>query len=201
MPKPRPALKVIAGGRARRWRAREIRLMIEGGLLMGLSAFGVLQVASAKRPQPAAEAVYEIPAQNPWLESERSRAILTRQEGPPVRLAAAPVGPSTRATTAAVRVIDGDTFDYGGARIRIADIDTPEVRGQCADERARAAQATQGLRALLAAGPFELVRLGRDEDRYGRKLRLVIRDGQSLGDQLVSEGLARTWSGRREPWC
>jgi micrococcal nuclease len=64
-----------------------------------------------------------------------------------------------------------------------------------------AARATQRLRALLAAGPFELVRLGRDEDRYGRKLRLVIRDGQSLGDQLVSEGLARTWSGRREPWC
>jgi endonuclease YncB( thermonuclease family) len=28
-----------------------------------------------------------------------------------------------------------------------------------------------------------------------------LRDGRSLGDQLVSEGLARTWSGRREPWC
>ena len=34
---------------------------------------------------------------------------------------------------------------------------------------------------------------GRDEDRYGRKLRVVVRNGRSLGDQLVSEGLARTW--------
>jgi len=29
---------------------------------------------------------------------------------------------------------------------------------------------------------------GRDEDRYGRKLRVVVRNGRSLGDQLVSEG-------------
>jgi endonuclease YncB( thermonuclease family) len=57
--------------------------------------------------------------------------------------------------------------------------------------------------ALLAAGPFELHALGdgRDEDRYGRKLRIVTRNGRSLGDMLVAEGLARTWTGRREPWC
>jgi endonuclease YncB( thermonuclease family) len=58
------------------------------------------------------------------------------------------------------------------------------------------------MRELLHAGPFELERIpGRDEDRYGRKLRVVTRNGRSLGDQLVAEGLARTWSGRREPWC
>jgi endonuclease YncB( thermonuclease family) len=32
-------------------------------------------------------------------------------------------------------VIDGDTFDYGGKRVRIADIDTPEVNGRCAFRR------------------------------------------------------------------
>lgn len=103
--------------------------------------------------------------------------------------------------SAAIRVIDGDTFDHGGERIRIADIDTPEVRGECAEERALAARATERLRVLLAAAPFALERLGRDEDRYGRKLRVVVRGGRSIGDQLVSEGLARTWTGRREPWC
>ena len=40
-----------------------------------------------------------------------------------------------------------------------------------------------------------------DEDRYGRKLRVVVRDGWSLGETLVSEGLARRWTGRRLPWC
>jgi micrococcal nuclease len=107
------------------------------------------------------------------------------------------------AEIAAVRVIDGDTFDYGGMRVRVADIDTPELRGRCAEEIDLARQASRRLEELLAAGPFELERLpsGRDEDRYGRKLRIVTRGGRSLGDELVAEGLARTWSGRREPWC
>lgn len=107
------------------------------------------------------------------------------------------------ARTGPVRVIDGDTFDYRGMRVRIADIDTPEVDGRCPRETELAARATRRMRALLGAGPFELHRPpnGRDEDRYGRKLRIVTRDGSSLGDQLVAEGLARTWTGRREPWC
>ncbi len=102
----------------------------------------------------------------------------------------------------AVSVTDGDTFRYAGEKIRVADIDTPEVRGRCAEEEALAARATERMSELLRAGPFELHPIaGRDEDRYGRKLRIVTRDGRSLGDQLVAEGLARTWTGRREPWC
>jgi endonuclease YncB( thermonuclease family) len=100
-----------------------------------------------------------------------------------------------------VEVIDGDTFRYGGEKIRIADIDTPEIKGRCPYETALAARATDRMAELLAEGPFELSKVGRDEDRYGRKLRIVTRGGRSLGDQLVAEGLARTWSGRREPWC
>ena len=158
--------------RASRRRWREGRLMVEAGLLIGLTAFSLAQFAGANVSTAVAPVV-----------AGTSAAI----EAP--------------ATTAALRVIDGDTFDYGGDRIRIADIDTPEVRGRCPEERAQAARATQRLRALLAAGPFELVRNGRDEDRYGRKLRIVVRDGRSIGDMLVAEGLARTWTGRREPWC
>lgn len=100
-----------------------------------------------------------------------------------------------------VTIIDGDTFRYRGEKIRVADIDTPEVNGRCDYERALAARATRRMDALLREGPFELHPVERDEDRYGRKLRIVTRDGRSLGDQLVSEGLARTCTGRREPWC
>ena len=106
------------------------------------------------------------------------------------------------AASGSVRVIDGDTFDLAGERIRIADIDTPEVDGRCDHETQLAARATSRLRALLSDGSFELHPIaGRDEDRYGRKLRIVTRAGRSLGDALVAEGLARTWTGRREPWC
>lgn len=101
-----------------------------------------------------------------------------------------------------VRVVDGDTFWAGGVKVRIVDIDTPEIRARCDAEAVLAARATSRLGQLLAAGPFTMEPLaGRDEDRYGRKLRVVTRNGRSMGDQLVAEGLARTWTGHREPWC
>lgn len=100
-------------------------------------------------------------------------------------------------------VVDGDTLWIGGQKIRVADIDTPEVsEPSCASELALGHRATARLVELVNAGPFELKAWpGRDEDKYGRKLRVLIRDGRSLGDILVFEGLARTWTGRRQPWC
>lgn len=100
-------------------------------------------------------------------------------------------------------VIDGDTFYLAGEKIRIADIDAPETGGaQCSFEAALGARATARLRELLNEGPFELRGYrSRDRDLYGRKLRVVVRDGKSIGETLVSEGLARRWNGRREPWC
>ena len=99
-------------------------------------------------------------------------------------------------------VHDGDSFWHAGERVRISDIDTPELNGKCANERDLALQARNRLLVLLNDGPFDLQPFpGRNEDRYGRLLRVVVRDGGSIGDILVAEGLARTWSGRREPWC
>lgn len=100
-------------------------------------------------------------------------------------------------------VVDGDTFWLGGEKIRVADIDTPEVsQPRCPAEKALGDRATKRFLMLLNAGPFDLSGVGnRDRDRYGRLLRVVTRNGRSLGDQLVREGLARTWTGRREPWC
>lgn len=99
-------------------------------------------------------------------------------------------------------VIDGDTFRLDGQSIRIADIDTPETRGfSCAAEKALGDHATRRMSELLNAGPFELQPYARDTDQYGRKLRVVTRDGKSLGQVLVGEGLARAWDGARQSWC
>lgn len=100
-------------------------------------------------------------------------------------------------------VVDGDTIWSGGVKIRIADIDAPEVSTpRCAAEKALGNRATARLLELVNAGPFQMQAWqGRDEDKYGRKLRVLVRDGRSIGDMLVSEGLARTWSGKRQPWC
>jgi micrococcal nuclease len=100
-------------------------------------------------------------------------------------------------------VIDGDTFYLRNQSIRIADIDAPETNPpRCVHEADLGAKATRRLLALINEGPFEVRPIsGRDADRYGRKLRTLHRGGQSLGDVLVSEGLARAWTGRRMPWC
>lgn len=100
-------------------------------------------------------------------------------------------------------VVDGDTIWLEGVKIRIANIDTPEIsQPQCSREYDLGIKARDRLVALLNQGAFSAVAVGnRDEDRYGRKLRVLVRNGRSLGDQLVAEGLARTWTGRKESWC
>jgi endonuclease YncB( thermonuclease family) len=99
-------------------------------------------------------------------------------------------------------VVDGDTFWIEGLKVRVADIDAPETHpSRCAEEARLGEAATLRLRALLSAGPVVLMVPKRATDGYGRALRIVTRDGRSLGGQLVAEGLARRWKGRREPWC
>ncbi|MFA7585101.1 MAG: thermonuclease family protein [Novosphingobium sp.] len=100
-------------------------------------------------------------------------------------------------------VVDGDTVWMDGIKIRVADIDAPETHSpRCAHEAELGSKATQRFLQLVNQGPFEARPIGsRDEDQYGRKLRVLIRGGRSLGDILVQEGLARTWDGARHPWC
>ncbi|MDF1836149.1 MAG: thermonuclease family protein [Alteraurantiacibacter sp. bin_em_oilr2.035] len=96
-------------------------------------------------------------------------------------------------------VHDGDSFIVNRERIRIADIDTPELDGQCASESRLAIQSRNRLIQFLNSDEYAIHRTG--EDRYGRTLAIVTNSRGSVGDQLVEEGLARAWSGRREPWC
>jgi endonuclease YncB( thermonuclease family) len=57
------------------------------------------------------------------------------------------------------------------------------------------------LLALVNSGEVTLSPIDRDEDRYGRKLRIVKVNGVSVGDTLVNAGLARWYRGGRRPWC
>ena len=99
-------------------------------------------------------------------------------------------------------VVDGDTIWYRGIKIRIADIDTPETHEpRCPAEADLGAAATRRMQQLVNAGPFTLQSIDRDEDRYGRKLRILTRSGESLGEVLVNEGLARYYEGGRRSWC
>lgn len=99
-------------------------------------------------------------------------------------------------------VVDGDTFWYRGEKIRVALIDTPETyRPGCEKEAVLGARATRRFMELLNAGPIYLETGKQERDRYGRAVRFVMRDGRSLGDKLVDEGLARPWPGSNPSWC
>lgn len=96
-------------------------------------------------------------------------------------------------------VIDGDTIILGTERIRISNIDAPELHGKCDAERRLAMAARRRLVDLLADMTPEVRRMG--VDRYGRTLARLYVGDQDVGEVLVSESLARQWVGRREPWC
>jgi len=83
-------------------------------------------------------------------------------------------------------VVDGDTVDVDGIRVRLIGYDTPE-RGQCgyAEAKARVAQLVGDSKVVV------LTVDGRDvTDRYRRELAYVRRDDIDLGRVLISEGLA-----------
>ncbi|QCJ00933.1 thermonuclease family protein [Agrobacterium larrymoorei] len=99
-------------------------------------------------------------------------------------------------------VVDGDTIWVRSEKIRIADIDAPEIFSpRCGEERSIGKVSRDRLLELLNGGSFTLVSGWRDTDRFGRKLRTVTRHGKSLGEMLVREGLARRWNWPRRDWC
>jgi micrococcal nuclease len=94
---------------------------------------------------------------------------------------------------------DGDTGWFGREKWRIENIDTPELDGKCQSEIDRAIAARNRLLAILRSGPISLTRHGQDRSR--RTLVRISVNGRDVGRQLIAEGHARPWAGRREPWC
>lgn len=105
-------------------------------------------------------------------------------------------------------VHDGDTIRCGIERVRLVNIDAPELAGS---ERCRAAsrrrlagsrnpawcdsalgeRSRDALAALVARGQTSIAPVGRD--RYGRLLARVLVNGRDAGAYLIGRGLARPW--------
>lgn len=89
-----------------------------------------------------------------------------------------------------------------GIRLRILGIDTPELRGRCPEERAKAQEARDTFARL--ASPCAKVTTDFRTDAYGRVLaRVFTRDGREIGPILIGMGLARAYDGTgpRGSWC
>ncbi|HEU0310386.1 MAG TPA: thermonuclease family protein [Sphingomicrobium sp.] len=128
--------------------------------------------------------------------------------GPVGPLGAAPERVSTTFTMCGAGggpacVVDGDTFRLGERRIRVMGIDAPELaQPRCELEAALARRSADRLRDLLNQGPFEMVahRLQR-QDRHEREVMMLRRGGESIGSQLIDEGLAHRYTGFKRRWC
>ena len=88
-------------------------------------------------------------------------------------------------------VIDGDTIEVGGERIRLHGIDAPEREQLCRAGGKNLRCGRQVSRALADRVDGRLVVCEeQDRDRYGRIVALCRADGQDLGAWLVSQGWA-----------
>lgn len=94
------------------------------------------------------------------------------------------------------RIIDGDTLDASikreTVRIRLLNIDTPEIGRAGNPSECFAEEAKQRLEELVPPGTKIHLEYDQERlDKYGRTLAGVFRDDQFVNEQLAREGLGR----------
>lgn len=118
--------------------------------------------------------------------------------------------PDVRQPVDVIRVIDGDTFlarmhQRDGrdlvARIRLRDIDAPEMKASCSEELDKAEAATGALRNLLGQGGVTIYNLG--SEKYGRVLAdVATKRTANVSAAMLAGGYARSYNGgHRDGWC
>lgn len=109
-------------------------------------------------------------------------------------------------------VLDGDTFAARvlldeditiTVRVRLADVDTPEINGKCEREIEMALRARDRLAELLPVGTMVDLRDVTDDKYLGRiDARVFTSDGRDVSRILINEKLGRPYDGgRRDSWC
>ena len=109
-------------------------------------------------------------------------------------------------------IFDGDTFSAGvkldadveiTVRVRLINIDTPEMNGKCKAEKVMAQSARDLLGVLMPRGTVVELENIKDDKYLGRiNANVILPDGRDVGRVMIDSGLARPYSGgKRAPWC
>jgi len=89
------------------------------------------------------------------------------------------------------RVIDGDTLELNGERIRLHGIDAPEMKQTCERDGVTWLCGKEARKALAAwIGRRDVDCVGDKRDKYNRLLAHCSVDDQDIGEWMVSRGLA-----------
>ena len=94
-------------------------------------------------------------------------------------------------STGPPRIIDGDTIDIAGQRIRLHGIDAPESKQTCRRKGRPwncGSEATRTMQHLVGNQTVRCV--GRDQDKYGRTIGICFAGGGSINAAIVSAGMA-----------
>jgi endonuclease YncB( thermonuclease family) len=109
-------------------------------------------------------------------------------------------------------VVDGDTFAAQvllqddikiSVRVRLMNVDTPEINGECESEIKMAYLAKERLSRLIPVGStVELTKI-KDDKYLGRiDAHVFDKDGLDVGEVLIKENLGRRYGGqKRQSWC
>jgi endonuclease YncB( thermonuclease family) len=109
-------------------------------------------------------------------------------------------------------IFDGDTFSAGvkldadveiTVRVRLINVDTPEMNGKCVAEKIMAQNARDLLATLIPRGTVVELENIKDDKYLGRiNANVILPDGRDVGRVMIDSGLARPYSGgKRAPWC
>ena len=112
------------------------------------------------------------------------------------------------------RVIDGDTVAFQAdflpeplkqeLSLRVYGVDTPEKghRAECPSEAEKGQQASAFTKALVKNATTTKILIMKWDKYGGRVIGDVILDGKSLTKQLLTNGYAREYYGKKkESWC
>ena len=91
-------------------------------------------------------------------------------------------------------VVDGDTLQVGGARVRLFGVDAPELSQMCGGGTSRVPcgqRAAQWLRSRVQGRTLQCA--AADTDRYGRVVARCGIDGADLGQSIVESGWATAY--------
>lgn len=111
------------------------------------------------------------------------------------------------------KIIDGDTFvadiklskdaQIMSVKVRLNNVDTPELNGQCEDEIRQAKYAKQRLAELIPVGS-EIEIKNIKNDKYMGRIDANVFDSanRDVGVVLIKEKIGRSYSGgKRLSWC
>lgn len=109
-------------------------------------------------------------------------------------------------------ILDGDTFSAVvsldadttvSVRVRLRNVDTPEMNGDCEYERSRAIAARDRLSEIIPVGSMVELSNVKDDKYLGRiDANVKNANGADVGEILIREKFGRKYNGgKRKPWC